>query len=54
LALSSNTSGNIGRYLLVGGAAVIAGVITVMLVRGPADDHVSKMEISIEAPIKVR
>jgi len=53
LAASSNSSRRFGRYILVGGSPVVAGVITVMLLRGPDDSHVSKMEISIEAPAKV-
>jgi hypothetical protein len=53
LAASPNTSSKIGQYFLVGGSAVVAGVIAFMLLRGPADRHVSKMEIPIEAPAKV-
>jgi hypothetical protein len=52
MAESSNASSNNGLYFLVGGLAVVVGVIAFMYFGGLAGGHTGKLEISIEAPKK--
>lgn len=51
---SSNASGNKTLYFLVGGLAVVVGVLAFMILRDETGDHTGKLQISIQAPNKVR
>jgi hypothetical protein len=50
----SNTNSNNALYFLVGGIAVVVGVLTFMFLNGMIGGHTSKMEVSIEARAKLR
>ena len=54
MAESSNASGNRILYFLVGGLAVVVGVLAFMILRDETGDHTGKLQISIQAPTKVR
>lgn len=54
MAENSTASGNKALYFLVGGLTVVVGVLAFMILRDEIGDHGGKLQISIEAPNKVR